>query len=345
MRVLHVVDSDAFAGVERHVARLARAQASAGHQVRVLGGEPRAMGHESGGDVTVEPVRGLVATAYAVARLGVAADVVHVHMTAAEVAASLARPLAALRGTRVAAVVTTRHFARVRGSGPTGGLSAAVARLGLRAQIAISDYVAAHVDGPTTVVHPGVDTADDGGPAEERSAVVLLAQRLEAEKDGDVGLRAFAASGLADDGWQLHVAGDGAHRGGLEALAVELGVSGATRFLGHRSDVPALMDDAALLLAPCRVEGLGLSVLEAMSRGLPVVAADAGGHTELLAGLADAALFRPGDARAAGTAIRTLAADPDARDAYARAEQARQRTAFTLDAQVAATDAVYRSVL
>ncbi|GMA24869.1 hypothetical protein GCM10025864_26280 [Luteimicrobium album] len=345
MRVLHVVDSDAFAGVERHVARLARAQSSHGHEVRVVGGEPASMRSESGRDVTAEPASGLTTTVGAVARLGTAADIVHVHMTAAEVAAALAAPLARLHGRRLAPVVTTRHFARGRGSGPAGTLTATVARHPVRAQIAISAYVAEHVDGAATVVRPGVDTVDDARPAAGRSRVVLLAQRLEAEKDGDVGLRAFAASGLAADGWQLHVAGDGALRPGLEALAAGLRIDGATRFLGHRQDVPALMDDAALLLAPCRVEGLGLSVLEAMSRGLPVVAADAGGHTELLAGLADGALFRPGDTLGAGTALRALATDPDRRDAYARAEQARQRADFTLDAQVGATDAVYRSVL
>lgn len=345
MRILHVVDSDAFAGVERHVARLARAQSSHGHDVRVLGGEPTSMRTESGSDVAVNPTSGLRPTARALARLGTAADVVHVHMTAAEVAAALAAPLARLQGRRLATVVTTRHFARGRGSGPAGSLTAAVARHPVRAQIAISAYVAEHVDGAATVVHPGVDNVEDVRPTTDRSRIVLLAQRLEAEKDGDVGLRAFAASGLAAEGWRLQVAGDGALLPGLEALAAGLGIDGATRFLGHRQDVPTLMDDASLLLAPCPVEGLGLSVLEAMSRGLPVVAADAGGHTELLAGLADGAFFRPGDADAAGTALRALAGNPAARDAYAQAEQARQRADFTLDAQVAATDAVYRSVL
>jgi glycosyltransferase involved in cell wall biosynthesis len=345
MRVLHVVDSDAFAGVERHVARLARAQAAAGHDLRVLGGAPDAMRAEAGPRVAVEPVRGLRATARAVARLGPAADVVHVHMTAAEVAASLAGPLAALRGRRLAPVVATRHFARPRGSGRLGRLTAAVARRPVRAQLAISAYVAAHVDGTSVVVSPGVDVAPDARPAADRSRVVLLAQRLEAEKDGDVALRSFAASGLADDGWELHVAGDGSLRADLEGLAARLGIGGATRFLGHRADVPDLLDDAAVLLAPCRVEGLGLSVLEAMARGLPVVAADAGGHTELLQGLEGACLVAPGDPADAARALQALAADPSTRDAYGAAEQGRQRAAFTLENQVRHTEAVYRTVL
>ncbi|MFC8733051.1 glycosyltransferase family 4 protein [Luteimicrobium sp. NPDC057192] len=345
MRVLHVVDSDAFAGVERHVARLARAQAAAGDRVHVLGGAVDAMRAEAGPRVAVEPVQGLRTTARAVARLGCTADVVHVHMTAAEVAASLAGPLAALRGRRLAPVVATRHFARPRGSGRLGPLTAAIARRPVRAQLAISAYVAAHVDGASVVVSPGVDTAGDAPPASDRASVVLLAQRLEAEKDGDVALRAFAASGLAAGGWELHVAGDGALRADLEDLAMRLGIGAATRFLGHRADVPDLLDHAALLLAPCRIEGLGLSVLEAMARGLPVVAADAGGHTELLQGLHGACLVAPGDPDDAARALRVLAADPAARDAYGAAEQQRQRHTFTLENQVRHTEAVYRTVL
>ena len=56
MRVLHVIHSDGFAGVERHVAMLAAAQHDAGDQVVVIGGDPASMvsatdrsgGHPSG---------------------------------------------------------------------------------------------------------------------------------------------------------------------------------------------------------------------------------------------------------------------------------------------------------
>jgi len=347
MKILHAVRSDGFAGVERHIARLARAQAQAGHTVVMVGGAAAHVRVETGGLVAHRSAVTTPDVVWALAQLSAAADVVHVHMTAAEVAATVASAWLSARGARLPPVVTTRHFARPRGTGPrpVASVTAAAARRHVRAQLAISAYVAAHIDGAAVVVSPGVDAAPDARRAVERAPVALLVQRLEAEKDGDVGLRAFAASGLAAEGWRLHVAGDGAARPGLEALAAGLGIDHATRFLGYRKDVPTLMDDAALLLAPCQIEGFGLSVLEAMSRGLPVVAADAGGHTELLAGLAQNALFGPGDALAAGAALRALATDPGARDAYARAEQARQRADFTLDAQVTATDAVYRSVL
>ncbi|WP_159797145.1 glycosyltransferase family 4 protein [Puerhibacterium puerhi] len=334
MRILHAVRSDGFAGVERHVARLARGQAEAGEAVVVVGGEPAAMARELDG-VPHLPAASLPDVAQALRRHGRRADVVHVHMTAAEVAAGLALWSAH------PAVVTTRHFARPRGSGAAGPLVAAAARRPLRAQIAISHYVARHVDGPTTVVHPGVDVAPHDPAAREK--VVLVLQRLEPEKATDVALRAFAASGVAAEGWRLRVAGAGSREPALRRLAERLRLD--VEFLGHHRDAPALLRTAGVLLAPCPVEGLGLSVLEAMAHGLPVVAADAGGHTELLGGLDPRALFPAGDSDAAADHLRRLVDDDVGRVAYGEAAARRQRAGFTLATQVAETGAVYRGVL
>ncbi|MFD4994016.1 glycosyltransferase family 4 protein [Cellulosimicrobium cellulans] len=342
MRILHAVRSDGFAGVERHVARLARAQSAAGHDVAVVGGAPEGM-RATVGDPTVPllPAASTGDVVRALRRHGAAADVVHVHMTAAEIAAAVAA-----RTTRgLAPVVSTRHFARRRGTGARGRLVAAVASSSVRAQIAISRYVAEHVEGASVVVHPGVDDRPDGPRATERDAVVLVVQRLEAEKRTDLALEAFAASGLGGRGWRLEVAGDGAQRTALEDLSRSLGIAGVTSFLGARDDVDVLLGRAGLLVAPCPVEGLGLSVLEAMASGLPVVASAAGGHRETLGGIDPLTLYPAQDAVAAGRALVALATDPARRDACAAAGRAAQRERFTPAAQVAGTDAVYRTVL
>ena len=339
MKFVHAIRSDGFAGVERHVASLAAAQAGSGHSVAVIGGDPRAMARAIGdGSVphraaatVLETARGIDAWARC--------DVLHVHMTAAETAALLAA-----RAWRVP-VVSTRHFASPRGTGASGRLVAAAVRRRIRAQISISGYVADHVDGASTVVPAGVASRADRRPAAERENTVLIAQRLEAEKRTDVGVRGFAASGLAEDGWRLVVAGGGSQRGRLEALVDELGLTPSVDFLGHRSDVDHLMDRAGLLLATCPIEGLGLTVLEAMAHGLPVVAAAGGGHVETLGAAADGALYAPLDPDDAGRLLARLAADPAARDAYGKDLQSAQRRRYTLEAQARATDAVYRSIL
>lgn len=339
LRILHVVRSDAFAGVERHVANLAAGQSDAGHRVRVVGGDVAAMRSAlQGRDV---PVTAAATTAAALraARsttlVGRGPDVVHAHMTAAELAVTL---VPSLRGVPV---VATRHFARHRGSSTlarrVGGL---VARR-IDAQVAISEYVAARIDGPSTVVYPGVPVREV--PTAQRRPVVLVVQRLEAEKSTDVAVRAFAASGLAARGWSLQVAGDGSQRAPLQALAAELGVATSTTFLGARSDCAQLMDRASVLLAPCAIDGLGLSVLEAMSGGLCVVAAAAGGHLETAGRAEGARLFAPGSPQHAGSLLTDVADAPAAARAHGLALRAVQRSRFTLEAQVAGTITVYRA--
>jgi glycosyltransferase involved in cell wall biosynthesis len=345
MRILHVIPSDAFGGVERHVGDLAAAQQRAGHSVCVVGGPSdqmrRALEREASD--RAPHVGHVPATTLLDAVRAIAAsprpDVVNAHMTAAE-AAAVASP--ALRSV---ALVSTRHFAARRGSRLVARrFGPAVARR-LDAQIAVSQYVADSIEGDSSVVRAGVPVAPDARPASERERVVLVAQRLEREKRTQHALLAFAFSGLWREGWSLQVAGDGAERRRLEHLAEDLSLAHSISFLGHRSDIAALMERAAILMAPAAIDAYGLSVVEAMASGLPVVAAAGGGHLETLGSVADSALFPPGDAREAGRMLHDLAHDAAARDAYGRAIQRAQRERFTLEMQQQATEDVYRSVL
>lgn len=333
--VVHVVCTDAFAGVERYVTTLARTQDARGLRVQVLGGSGERMPAElAGSGVRWAPAPTPVCAAAAL-RAHAGARLVHAHMTAAELAA-----VAAAR----APVVATRHFADHRGSSAVGRTVGRYVAPRLAAQVSISAFVADRVEGPSTVVHPGVPTVPRSAGAGRRP-MVLMAQRLEAEKRTDLGLRMWAASGLADDGWQLLVAGTGAQRGSLEALAAALGVAASCRFLGARSDMDALLSCAAVFLAPRPDEPYGLSVVEAMAHGTPVVAARGGGHEETV-GAADGAVLVPAEApRTAGALLARLARDPDRRAAYGEELRALQQRRFGLEAHADGIDAVYRAVL
>ena len=134
-----------------------------------------------------------------------------------------------------------------------------------------------------------------------------MLQRLDTEKAPEVGLRAWAASGLAGRGWRLVVAGSGALRPGLEAECATFGPPCGVTFAGNVDDTDGLLAGASILLAPAPAEPFGLSVVEAMSHGLAVVAAAGGAHLETVgdAGV----LFAPGDVTAAATALAGLADD------------------------------------
>lgn len=338
LRILHAVRSDGFSGVERYIAVLATSQVGRGHQVAVVGGDPTEM-RRSLGDAAVRfaPATTVLATARALDRWR-HCDVIHVHMTAAEIAAVVAAR------TWPVPVVATRHFGQRRGRSRAGAVARPLIRVRISAEIAVSEYVARHIDAPATVIHPGVPTARLV-PVRERMPRVLVAQRLEAEKHSDVAVRAFAASGLAERGWMLDIAGTGAEAVALRRLAVDLGVGRSVNFLGFRSDVPALMGDHALLLATSPGEHFGLTVVEAMACGLPVVAAGVAGHLETVGRADGAALFAPGNVHEAGRLLRELALDADHRDRYGAALQRLQVEQFSVEAQASAVERVYRSVL
>ncbi|MDQ0613762.1 glycosyltransferase involved in cell wall biosynthesis [Microbacterium sp. W4I4] len=338
LRIMHVVCSDRFAGVEQFVLRLAVAQAEAGHDVHVIGGaEPRMREPLATANATWAAATGVRQAFSALRSRSNDVDVVNAHMTDADAAAVLAL------GRRGPALVSTRHFALPRGRALGVPVDLLVRRR-VDAEIAISTAVAGATGIPSTVVHSGVpEAAPDTGAPRER--VVLMAQRLQPEKRTDVGIRAFVSSGLARDGWRLDIAGAGPLHGDLQRLIDELDAGESVRLLGFRDDVPELLRTAGLFLAPCEVEGLGLAVLEAMSAGIAPIAAAAAGHRDVLAGLDERSGYRPGDIEDAATALRTLAGDDERRARLAAAARDRARTEFSLEGQVACTDAVYRRAL
>ena len=336
MRILHVVHSDAFYGVERYISTLAGAQATRGHDVTVIGGHALAMSKSLAGTaVRTAAGRTLPQVLTSLVRWR-GADVIHAHMTDAELATIVATPTVSPRS----CLVATRHFAQRRGSSLLGRVAAPFIARGIHGQIAISQYVADRIEGESVIIHPGVPSTSPW-TAEGREPVVLVAQRLEAEKATEVAVEAFAASGLAKMGWRLRIAGDGALRSVLQARSAHLGHAGSVEFLGRRDDVPELMASSSLLLATTPIEAFGLAVAEAMASGLPVVAARAGGHVESLPPEELAHGFAPGDVDGAAAALRPLANDEQLRGLLAAVGHERYRSALTPELQAERTEAFY----
>jgi glycosyltransferase involved in cell wall biosynthesis len=339
LRVAQVICTDAFAGAERYVMTLATGLGRrVDCEVVVIGGQQSRM-QPALAELGVTWVAGSgVTEALSQLLRQRPFDVVHAHMTKAE--------LAAVLGTTAAhvPVVATRHFAQRRGSTPPARLLGRLLTPRLEAQLAISRFVADRIEGSSVLVPPGVEDVAETIQGASREPVVLVVQRLEAEKRTDLALDIWQQSGLAELGWRLEIAGDGHEREQLIARTEALGVRESCRFLGDQRDVAALYRRAAVLLAPRPDEPFGLSVVEAMAWGLPVVAAGGGGHLETVGAVDDAALFAPGDIRAAGRLLADLAADPDRRDRYGAALRAAQRACFSVDRQVSATLDLYHSL-
>ena len=343
LRILQLLRSDSFAGVERYLTYVAPELARRGHHVTVVGGDPARMAPVLGpAGVTHLAAATLsdVIRAAAHAARADRPDVVHTHMTAAEVAGLVTRPVVRRP------LVTTRHFAAVRGRDPVTRRMWGLLPRFMAAEIAISHYVSTYVattaGSPCTVIPNGVPSRPRGSAT--RRPIVLVAQRFEAEKDTATVVQAWGRSGLADAGWQLHLAGDGTERGQLTELVAELGLADSVTFLGSVDDLERRMDEASVLVASGSVEGFGFSVVEAMASGLPVVAADGGAHPELLGPSASDLLYSPGDPDDLARVLGALVADTDRRFEVADRLRARFEVEYTVERHVDRLEALYQQV-
>ncbi|MGZ4334228.1 MAG: glycosyltransferase, partial [Gaiellaceae bacterium] len=96
--------------------------------------------------------------------------------------------------------------------------------------------------------------------------VVVVMQRLEAEKDTLTALDAWRLARMWQDGWSMRVVGSGSQRPELERWVARQGVPGVS-FAGWVPDVEEELAEAGLMLASARAEPFGLGVLEAMGTG------------------------------------------------------------------------------
>lgn len=131
----------------------------------------------------------------------------------------------------------------------------------------------------------------------------------------------------------------------MRAQCARLGVAQHVRFLGfvEDRDLVALYREAAALVHPARDEGYGLTLLEAMTLGTPVIAADADGPAEILAdGRAGILVPRRNSAALAEAVLRLLADAGLA--ASLRAEGLRLAHSLRAEEMVRQTAALYRSL-
>ena len=154
--------------------------------------------------------------------------------------------------------------------------------------------------------------------------------RLCSWKGQDVFLRAFAEAfpGGFERGVIVGAAlfgeAEEEYARGLQQLAAGLGIADRVEFRGHRDDVAAELERMDVLVHASVVpEPLGQVVIEGMAAGLPVIAARAGGPSEVITDGVDGLLYAPGDTSDLAGAMRRLARDPSLRSRLAYQGQKR----------------------
>lgn len=180
----------------------------------------------------------------------------------------------------------------------------------------------------TAVVYNAVETTPAARRQETSVPRVVSVGRFKYPKDFGTLIEAFAK---LDSPFVAQLVGDGPDRAELEAATRRHDLSGRVEFLGEREDVPALLAAADVFVLSSRSEGLPVSVLEAMSAQLPVVASAVGGVPELVVEGETGLLVPPGEAEALAAALSSLLADGKLRRRLGEAGRRRVEEQFDLE--------------
>ncbi|ARF54626.1 glycosyltransferase family 4 protein [Streptomyces gilvosporeus] len=166
---------------------------------------------------------------------------------------------------------------------------------------------------PNSVPAPGLRPADGG------NKWVVAAGRLARAKRYDILVRAFAEVVADRPDWRLRIYGGGAEKAALRALIEELGLYNHVFLMGPASPLEPEWAKGSIAAVSSSLEAFGMTIVEAMRCGLPVVATDCPhGPGEIIDDGVDGRLVPVGDPPALAGALLELINDDDARKRMGR---------------------------
>ncbi len=359
MRILYLITKSEHGGAQSHLLHLVRAAAQRGPvmvmtgedgpffaQIRSEGIETRVLTHLKHRLHPWHDAAGVIEIARWIRRFD--PDIVHAHSGKAGL---LGRLAAAWQ--HVPSVYTAHGFAFATGA-PFGRKCAAVAGEWLAgragdATIAVSRSecdlaMRYHVARKkrSTVIYNGVEEPSLRAAPQNGPPVIAMVARFDFPKQQSLLIRAFSrVAGSA----RLWLIGDGPELPSMVRMAQRCGVRDRMTFWGDRSDVIELLSRAQVGALISSQEGFGLSLIEAMSLGLPVIASACGGMREIVCHGQTGLLVAPGDESQLVAALEQLVSDPQARKRMGEAGLAHFRTNFTAHAMVERTFHVYEALI
>ncbi|MGI5489176.1 glycosyltransferase family 4 protein [Microtetraspora malaysiensis] len=164
---------------------------------------------------------------------------------------------------------------------------------------------------------PNAVTRLTGGRSPLTEKTVIAVGRLTYGKGYDLLIRAWAHVAARHPDWTLRIFGDGPRREKLQASIDKRELTGKVLLMGSVSDVGPELAKASLYVLSSRGEGLPMVILEAMSKGVPVVSYDCPtGPAELITHGHDGLLVKPQKIHAMADAICTLIEDEELRRTF-----------------------------
>jgi glycosyltransferase involved in cell wall biosynthesis len=161
---------------------------------------------------------------------------------------------------------------------------------------------------PNSVPAPGPP------PADGSAKVVAAAGRLVRTKRFDLLIEAFGQVAAKRPDWSLRIYGGGAERARLHTLIEDRGLVDQVTLMGVRSPIEAEFAQASIVASASDAESFGMTLVEAMRCGVPVVSTDCPlGPAEIIRDGVDGRLVPVGDPDALAAALLDLIADEPGR--------------------------------
>ncbi len=192
--------------------------------------------------------------------------------------------------------------------------------------------------------NPGLQKKEQLNP--ENDFVCLHISNLRKVKQPLDVIRIFHGLAAGSD-WpmRLWILGDGPMQSEMISLAASLGIEKRVKFMGVRTNIGPIIASANLLIMPSSEESFGLSALEAMACGVPVLAAHAGGLPEVVRDGHTGFLFRTGDTKAAVDRGLQLIRNPDLLETIAKTAVKHAVNTFNMNTIVRQYNELYETVL
>jgi glycosyltransferase involved in cell wall biosynthesis len=127
--------------------------------------------------------------------------------------------------------------------------------------------------------------------------------------------------------------GDGELKTEIQAQALGLHLENHVHFLGNRQDVPALLAASDFFVLPSLWEGLPMALIEAMASGLPVIATQVSGTSQVMVHGETGLLVAPGNAKELERAMLDLLSHPDMFMKMGKAARSRVESHFSAQRQ------------
>ncbi|NEW76812.1 glycosyltransferase family 4 protein [Streptomyces rhizosphaericus] len=173
---------------------------------------------------------------------------------------------------------------------------------------------------PNGVPDPGLPPTDGGAP------VIAAAGRLVRAKRFDLLIEAFTDVAAKHPDWSLRVYGAGTDKERLQRLIEEHGLGDRAALMGAVSPIEAEFAKASIVASASDAESFGMTLVEAMRCGIPVVATDCPlGPAEIINDGVDGRLVPMGDRQALAAALSDLIADEPGRRRMGEAARAAAR--------------------